>query len=174
MREEWFDTDLEASPQEEYDALVRGLHRNKGFGLHFIQSEPRFHADLMRRIADDTSKKKVSILKIKAPTRELYSIVDEMKLEEEAILLVSGIEHSLDEYEEQKRAKGWSEQEIESCDWRGVPPILNHLNQQRERFRDNFKLSFVFLVSERTVKYFIHRAPDFFDWRSGFYIHAES
>jgi tetratricopeptide (TPR) repeat protein len=48
-----------------------------------------------------------------------------------------------------------------------VPPILNHLNQQRERFRDSFKICFVFLLRAFSINYFLHRAPDFFDWRSG-------
>jgi tetratricopeptide (TPR) repeat protein len=48
-----------------------------------------------------------------------------------------------------------------------VPPILAHLNLQRERFRDNFKFSLVFLLPKFALKYLIRRAPDFFDWRSG-------
>jgi superkiller protein 3 len=42
-----------------------------------------------------------------------------------------------------------------------VPRILNHLNQQRERFRDNFKICFIFIVRLFGLKYFIQRAPDF-------------
>jgi len=48
-----------------------------------------------------------------------------------------------------------------------VPRILGHLNLQRERFRDDFPFCFVFLVPLFALKYFMRRAPDFFDWRSG-------
>ncbi|MFN5893396.1 MAG: tetratricopeptide repeat protein, partial [Dolichospermum sp.] len=51
--------------------------------------------------------------------------------------------------------------------WKDVPPLLININQQRERFRDSFKICFVFLLPKFAIKYFIHRAPDFFDWRSG-------
>ncbi|NJR58953.1 MAG: tetratricopeptide repeat protein [Cyanobacteria bacterium CRU_2_1] len=46
--------------------------------------------------------------------------------------------------------------------------MLSHLNQQRENFRDHFpNICFVFIVPLFALKYFIRRAPDFFDWRSG-------
>ncbi|MEC4816697.1 MAG: hypothetical protein SAK29_26035 [Scytonema sp. PMC 1069.18] len=48
-----------------------------------------------------------------------------------------------------------------------VPRVLGHLNLHRERFRDNFNICFIFLVRLFGLKYFIHRAPDFYDWRSG-------
>jgi superkiller protein 3 len=50
-----------------------------------------------------------------------------------------------------------------------VPPVLINLNQQRERFRDDFKICFVFILPRFAVNYFIHRAPDFFDWRSSLF-----
>jgi tetratricopeptide (TPR) repeat protein len=45
--------------------------------------------------------------------------------------------------------------------------VLINLNQQRERFRDSFHTRLVFLLPIFAVKYLVHRAPDFFDWRSG-------
>ena len=48
-----------------------------------------------------------------------------------------------------------------------VPPILGHLNLQRERFRDDFKVYLVFLVPLFGLKYLVRRSPDFYDWRSG-------
>ena len=53
---------------------------------------------------------------------------------------------------------------------RGVPRVLINLNQQRERFRDNFDICFVFLLPRFGVDYLINRAPDFFDWRSGVFL----
>lgn len=48
-----------------------------------------------------------------------------------------------------------------------IPKILGQLNLQRERFKERFKLCFVFLAPRYAMKYFIRRAADFFDWRSG-------
>jgi len=50
-----------------------------------------------------------------------------------------------------------------------LPPILGHLNLQRERFRNDFDICFVFLLPFFGIKYFIQRAPDFFDWRLGLF-----
>ena len=54
-----------------------------------------------------------------------------------------------------------------------VPPILAHLNLQRERFRDNFEFCLVFVLPKFALKYLIRRAPDFFDWRSGVFEFSE-
>jgi hypothetical protein len=49
-----------------------------------------------------------------------------------------------------------------------VPKILSHLNQRREGFRDNFSnICFVLILPLFAIKFFIRRAPDFFDWSSG-------
>ncbi|MEH2411539.1 tetratricopeptide repeat protein, partial [Nostoc sp.] len=74
------------------------------------------------------------------------------------------MEYSLYKYE--KRSFG-EITEGQFSNLTSVPHILNHLNQQRERFRDDFPIPFVFLLRSFSINYFIHRAPDFFDWRSG-------
>ncbi|MHC5731093.1 MAG: tetratricopeptide repeat protein, partial [Nostoc sp.] len=82
------------------------------------------------------------------------------------ILLIKGLEYSLYKYE--KRSFGEiTEGQFSSLT--SVPHILNHLNQQRERFRDDFPITFVFLLGSFSINYLIHRAPDFFDWRSGIF-----
>ena len=43
--------------------------------------------------------------------------------------------------------------------------MLINLNQQRERFRDSFANCLAFLLPQYAIKYIIHCAPDFFDWR---------
>ena len=49
-----------------------------------------------------------------------------------------------------------------------IPPILSHLNWQRENFRDQFRhLCFVFILPKYAINYILLRAPDFFDWGSG-------
>ena len=85
------------------------------------------------------------------------------------ILFVQGLEYSFYESENNQRKRGWESEEIYTQSWGGVPEILNHLNQQRERFRDRFNICFVFLLLRFAVDYFIRSAPDFFDWRSGLF-----
>ncbi len=86
------------------------------------------------------------------------------------ILLIYGLEEAIFAYEDVKKLVGWSQDQIRNYSWEGVPPILVNINQQRERFRDNLPIKFVFLVRYFTINYLIHRAPDFFDWRSGLFI----
>jgi tetratricopeptide (TPR) repeat protein len=53
---------------------------------------------------------------------------------------------------------------------RNTIPILSHLNQQRENFRDHFSnICFVFLLPKFAIRYFVRRAPDFYDWNSGIF-----
>ncbi|NJL45396.1 MAG: tetratricopeptide repeat protein [Leptolyngbyaceae cyanobacterium SM2_3_12] len=83
------------------------------------------------------------------------------------VLFIQGLENSLFDAKETKKRLGWSQEKIKAYTWRDVPPVLINLNQQRERFRDNFATCFVFLLPQYAINYMIHRAPDFFDWRSG-------
>ena len=85
------------------------------------------------------------------------------------MLAIEGLQASLYAYEDTKRFSGWSSNEIYNYSWKGVPKILNHLNQQREHLRNDFPARFVFLVPAFVVDYFIQRAADFLDWRSGLF-----
>jgi len=82
---------------------------------------------------------------------------------------VKRLEYSLYEYEKEKKEIGWESKDIYSYSCRGVPPVLINLNQRRERFRDDFKNCFVFILPRFAVDYLIKRAPDFFDWRSSLF-----
>ena len=55
-----------------------------------------------------------------------------------------------------------------------MPPLLSHLNPQRDNFRDHFgHLCFVFVVPLFALKYLIPRAADFFDWQSTIFTFAD-
>ena len=110
------------------------------------------------------------ILFLRKAVYNFYDIIEALPNRDEInILFVKGLEYSLYEYEEEKRELGWESQDIYSYSWKGVPPFLINLNQQRERFRDNFNICFAFVLPRFAIDYFIHRAPDFFDWRSGLF-----
>jgi tetratricopeptide (TPR) repeat protein len=156
--------------QEDYQALVRALRRKKGFGLFFVQCSRDIGNQLTKRLPKDIPQKRFQHLLLEEPVETLYNCIDNLRQHESFdILLIQGLEHSLYAYEDTKRLAGWSNKELYAYSWKGVPQILSHLNRQRERFRDNFDFCIAFLIPRFVVDYFIQRAPDFFDWRSGLF-----
>ena len=166
-----WDEDLPpAEPEEEYQSLVRTLRRTDGFRLLFVECSPAEGERLIEKVRADFPQKKVEVLPLDESAYNFYNTIENLpKRDEINILFVTGLEYSLYEYEREKRELGWNSEEIYSYSWRGVPPILININQQRERFRDNFNICFVFILPRFAVNYFIERAPDFFDWRSSLF-----
>jgi tetratricopeptide (TPR) repeat protein len=159
-----WDEDLPADPEEDYQTFIRTLERTEGFRLLFVQCTPAEGKQLITRVKDDLPEKTIEVLCLDQPIENLYEIVEQLPNREQVnILFIQGLEHSFYEYEQ---IKFGDTHERDFYSWKGVPRILNHLNQHRERFRDTFEIGFVFLLRPFSLKYFIHRAPDFFDWRS--------
>ena len=159
-----WDEDLPADPEEDYQTFIRTLERTEGFRLLFVQCTPAEGKQLITRVKDDLPEKTIEVLCLDQPIENLYEIVEQLPNREQVnILFIQGLEHSFYEYEQ---IKFGDTHERDFYSWKGVPRILNHLNQHRERFRDTFEICFVFLLRPFSLKYFIHRAPDFFDWRS--------
>ncbi|MGK7872334.1 MAG: tetratricopeptide repeat protein [Xenococcaceae cyanobacterium] len=160
-----WDEDISVDPEEEYQSFVRALKRKKGFGLFFVRCSQTEGEQLIARLKQDIPEKRVEVLRFVEAIDNLYNRVANLPNREKInILFIQGIEYSLYQYELKKFGEIT---ELQFDNFTGVPRILNHLNQQRERFRDNFNICFVFFLSSFAIKYFIHRAPDFFDWRSG-------
>ncbi len=82
---------------------------------------------------------------------------------------VLGVDQAMLGYEDTQRLAGWNAEEIYHTSWKGVPSLLGHLNRQRETFAENLPVAIVFLVPSFVIDYFVQRAADFFDWRSGFF-----
>jgi len=159
-----------ASPEEQYQDLLRALRRRRGFGLLFVRCSPAEAEKLVKQVKQDLPQKTIEVLRFEEPIDNLYSIVqDRPDFQHIKVLFIQGLEYSFYKYEETKCQQGWDSKAIYSYSWKGVPHILNHLNQHRERFRDDFQICFVFLLRSFSLNYFIHRAPDFFDWRSGLF-----
>ncbi|MCC5666283.1 tetratricopeptide repeat protein [Nostoc sp. CHAB 5784] len=160
-----WDDDLPPEPEEAYQDLLRALKRKSGFGLFFVQCTPGEADKFIVKLPQEIPQKKIAVLRLVEAIDNLYQPVAEfIKDKQIDILLIKGLEYSLYKYE--KRNFG-EITEGQFSNLTSVPHILNHLNQQRERFRDDFTISFVFLLRSFSINYFIHRAPDFFDWRSG-------
>ncbi len=152
------------SPEEVYQSLLRSLKRRKGFGIVFVQCSPAEGKRLIQRVQRDLPQKQMETLTLDQPIRNLYDIIanlaDRDKLN---LLFIEGLEKSLEEY-----IKPGYRGDGDYYNMDTVPPILNHLNQRREIFRDRFtNLCFVFILPYFAIKYFIRRAPDFFDWSAG-------
>ncbi|MEH2337336.1 tetratricopeptide repeat protein [Nostoc sp.] len=160
-----WDDDLPPEPEEAYQDLLRALKRKSGFGLFFVQCTPGEADNFIVKLPQEIPQKKIEVLRFVESIDNLYErVVEFVKDKQVDILLIKGLEYSLYKYE--KRSFG-EITEGQFSNLTSVPHILNHLNQQRERFRDDFPVSFVFLLRSFSINYFIHRAPDFFDWRSG-------
>ncbi|MBD2136633.1 tetratricopeptide repeat protein [Anabaena sp. FACHB-1237] len=166
---EW-DDDLPIDKDEEYQAFLRTLRFTEGFALLFVRCSPASGEQLISKVQADINDKNIEVLKLDKDVANLYAEVEQLpKKNNINILFITGLESALYKYEEAKTLAGWSSRETHHYSWEGVPPILISINQQRERFRDKFKICFVFLLPQFAIKYFIHRAPDFFDWRSGLF-----
>ena len=160
-----WDDDLPPEPEEAYQDLLRALKRKSGFGLFFVQCTPGEADKFIVKLPHEIPQKKIEVLRLVEAIDNLYErVVEFVKDKQVDILLIKGLEYSLYKYE--KRSFG-EITEGQFSNLTSVPHILNHLNQQRERFRDDFPITFVFLLRSFSINYFIHRAPDFFDWRSG-------
>jgi tetratricopeptide (TPR) repeat protein len=149
---------------EVYRALVRSLRRRKGFGLVFVQAAGERANQLVAELQADLPRKKIEVLDLQEPIQKLLPLIEQHPgLDQLNILIIRGLEKSL----EADIKPGYGG-EGDYYNLSTVPPILNHLNQQRENFRDRFgHLCFVFVLPYYAIKYFIRRAPDFFDWGTG-------
>ncbi|MGK7885883.1 MAG: tetratricopeptide repeat protein [Crocosphaera sp.] len=170
LLEEWKDTPL--TGEESYQALRRSLSRKKGFNLLFVRCSPIQGKHIIRQINKDLPQKKSATLKLDSETDNIYEqIINIPDYQQLNILFVSGLETALLRYEEAE-SEGYqlpSESPVYGGTWAGIPRILGYLNLSRERFYEQFSFSIVFLLPEFALRYFIRRAPDFFDWRSGLY-----
>ncbi|MDE5085509.1 MAG: hypothetical protein O4859_31685, partial [Trichodesmium sp. St18_bin1] len=155
---------------EEYEALVETIRFNEGFSLLFAECSPAHGTKIMEKIRLDIPEERADVLRLDKTIYHFYNRVKELpNLKEIDILFVTGLEYSFSQYEDEMKERGWDNNEIISISRRGVPPVLINLNQQRERFRDDFDICFVFLLPRFAIDYLIKRAPDFFDWRSGLF-----
>lgn len=155
---------LDTSPEGVYRALLRCLKRTKGFGIVFVQCSPTIGNKLIYRMQEDLSDKKIAILELTEPIDNLYDIVASRDDRNDLnIIFIQGLEKSLEPYIKPGYGGDGDYYNLDT-----VPPILSHLNQRREIFRDRLSnICFVFILPLFAIKYIMRRSPDFFDWGSG-------
>jgi tetratricopeptide (TPR) repeat protein len=167
-----WDQDVEISKEESYQSLRNALNRNQGFGLYFVRSSPVQTQTIIEDIKRDLPNKEIGVLPLIDEVDNLFNLIANLPdYQNLNVLFISGLELSLLRYEE-RESEGLflsSQSAVYGGTWAGVPRILGHLNLSRERFREHFSFSIVFCLPEFALRYFIRRAPDFFDWRSGVY-----
>jgi hypothetical protein len=158
--------DLPSEGKEEYQTLINHLNykeKNK-FGLFFVECMPLEEDKIITDIIHDLPNKKIEVLRLFEPVHNLYDqVFDLYSRKKFDILLIKGLEHSFYEYEQLNFGEITEDKSINLTK---VPLILNHLNQKREMFRDNIPISFVFILHQFSIDYFVRRAPDFLDWCS--------
>ena len=159
---EW-DEDVTASTEDEYAALLRAIRWTEGFSLLFVQCSPAEGERLIQRVQADAAEKVVKVLPLESEIEDLYEVVAAYpNIDTTNVLFITGLEKSLVSY---IHPGFGSEGAYYAKDT--VPKLLGKLNLQRERFKEDFAVCFVFLVPRYAMKYLIRRAADFFDWRSG-------
>jgi Flp pilus assembly protein TadD len=164
-----WDEDLVTDEVETYQSLIRGIRRTSGFRLFFVCCSRSKGAELIAKLAVDLPQRKFATLSITEPIDNLYNRIEELpNLAQIDTLFIQGLEHSIFEYEDREFGdiNLRSTTKVYSGTTLGVPPLFAHLNMQREKFRDDFSICFVFLLPDFALNYFVRRAPDFFDWRS--------
>ena len=156
--------DTPPSKEEIYQAFLRSLRRRRGFGIVFMQCPPAEAKRIIGRVHQDLPQKQIAALTLTEPIDNLYDRVEKiLDRDQLSILFIQGLEKSLEAYIKPGYRGDGDYYNLDT-----VPSILNHLNQRRELFRDHFQtLCFVFVLPAFAIKYFIRRAPDFFDWGAG-------
>ncbi|WP_081431317.1 HEAT repeat domain-containing protein [Moorena bouillonii] len=156
--------DSQPSKEEIYQAFLRSLRRRRGFGIVFMQSPPAEAKRIIGRVHQDLPQKQIATLTLTEPIDNLYDRVEKiLDRDQLSILFIQGLEKSLEPYIKPGYGGDGDYYNLDT-----VPTILSHLNQRRELFRDHFPtLCFVFVLPAFAIKYFIRRAPDFYDWSAG-------
>jgi tetratricopeptide (TPR) repeat protein len=157
--------------EETYTAFLNSLQFRAGFGIIFLRCSPAAANQLISRVQQELPDKNIKVLELIEPINNLYKLVESRADRTDLnILFVRGLEKSLlaDIKPGYKGLGG-------HYNLNTVPPILSHLNQQRENFRDHFgNICFVFVLPKFAIRYFFRRAPDFYDWNSGVFEISDS
>lgn len=152
--------------QNEYQTLLRSLIFKDGFGLFFVECSPSQAKRLIADIKQELSERTVGELHLFKEAENFYDKVAEFTEGKKFdILFVREFEKLIFDY----IGPGFGGVE-KYYNLDTAPKVLAHINLQRERIKESFPISFVFLLSRFALNYFIRRSPDFFDWRNGLII----
>lgn len=168
MSSDFLSDDLD---NDEYAALLRGLQWIEGFGVFFVECTPAQAQALILSLSSELADKKIQTLSLDSEIKDLRECISQLTQSEAIeVLFLTGLEKSFVPY---IKAGYGGEGNYYKED--SVPPVLGRLNLDREAFKQAFPhLAIVCILPKFGIKYFIRRAPDFFDWRSGLFCFPES
>ncbi len=150
---------------EEYAALARALGWVEGFGAFFVECSPAQGRELVTRLTNQLEKR-CQLVELQSEIKDLRQYILHLPdYQAIQVLFILGLERSFEPY---IKAGYGGEGDYYKED---TPiPVLGRLNLDREVLcRDLPQLAVVFMLPRYGIKYFIRRAPDFFDWRSGWF-----
>ena len=137
----WGAEQWNAENTEALNDLLRSLRRKKGFGLFFVQCSPAQSTRIIQSIHKRFPKKKLEKFTLNRQSETLYDkLLAKYQKEPYNLACVTGVEQALYSYEDIKRIVGWDLTEIYNYSWKGTPSLLNHLNRQRELFKENLDI----------------------------------
>ncbi len=121
-------------PEALYQSLVRSLKRRKGFGIVFVQCTPAKGRELFSQLQKDLPKQQLGKLTLNEPIDNLLNVIAAREdIDHLKTLVIEGIEQSLLLYIQSEAGRNdYYKLEV-------LPPILDHLNRQRENFREVFR-----------------------------------
>ncbi len=152
-----------AEPEEQYQAFVTTLQETEGFRLLFVRCSQVTGEELITSVQNDIPQAKIEVLRLSQPIDNLSVVVNSTLNQEQCkILLVIGLEKSFIEY-----IKLGNGGEGEYYQFETAPPLLEDLNQQVDKFRENFPLCLVFLLPLFGIKSVRHHALNWFNENSG-------
>lgn len=141
----------------EFSALLNAFRRPQGFGLFFVECRAEDTISLVQRLQQAI------------PDSKMVSFAFEHSGEDVRILnRVRAIMHARPEVDS-VLIYGMENLMSLPIPKSKTHPVLYHLNQQRERFRDLLSVRIVFFLAPAVLTRLIKEAPDFFDWRSGLF-----
>lgn len=150
-----WEQDLPLDADEAYQSLVRSLRRTDGFALLFVRCSPVQGDQIIDDVHADLPSKTIEVLELKESIDNLYDHVAALSNRDQInVLFVRGIEYSIFAYEDREMhdINLRSQSSGYGGTWQGIPRVLGHLNLSRERFRDNFKFCFIFLLPEFALR----------------------
>ncbi|MBP0008080.1 hypothetical protein [Roseofilum sp. Belize Diploria] len=133
--------------------LIRAINRSDGAAWLFVQYSNLKQALFVKDFLS-ASGLRYEIVSLQQGDDIASQKIHQAYLQNPQIVLVEGIHNLLPNY---------SPLDSE------VPPVMEHFNTVRETLHRVAPLPIVFLIDDLTVSYFINRAPDFFDWRRGWF-----
>ncbi len=152
---------------EEYAALARALGWIEGFGAFFVECSPAQGRTLVTQLTNQLAKRKrCRLVELQCEIKDLRQYILHLpNYQAIQVLFILGLEKSFEPY---IKAGYGGEGDYYKED--SPLPVLGRLNLDREVLcRDLPQLAVVFMLPRYGIKYFIRRAPDFFDWRSGWF-----